>query len=154
MSDAIGEGQRFGDAYQRLFRIPQQPFGRTTYISGAHTRIVSTKNKPMGTVIFRIIEPPSLVGVPASVRRFADHNRRRPPTVMRLKTQARVRLPLGQPQQPLRVRTSGRYSARHGVALPHAIERFEPLLRISLHIGKLVCSCISREGSDGALRGK
>ena len=74
MSDAVGKGQSFGDACQRLFGISEQPLGQSASPSGACPWIVPAINEPMGTVRFRIVKPAPRVGVLATLRRFTGEN--------------------------------------------------------------------------------
>ena len=76
MSDALGEGQRFGAACQRLFRISEEPLDQSANPSGACPRIVPAIDKPMVAVVLQMIQFAPRIGVFSSHRELADHDRR------------------------------------------------------------------------------
>ena len=72
MRQAIGKCKRFGNTRQRRVRISQQPFDLSAKVSGAHSRIVSTVDEPMVTMLIRIIKLASCVNVLSSLRELAQ----------------------------------------------------------------------------------
>ena len=72
MRQAIGKCKGFSNARQRLVRISQQPFDLSANVSGTHSRIVSTVDEPMVTMLIRIVELASCVSVPTGLRQLAQ----------------------------------------------------------------------------------
>ena len=72
MRQAIGKGNGFGNARQRGVRISQQPFDLSANVLRTHPRIMSTVDKPMVTMLIRIIKLASCVSVLARLRELAQ----------------------------------------------------------------------------------